>query len=134
MDVLPCLLRTIHTRASLAHPSVTSQNSDQCRGTFSVACGVSLVVAFSLLQKSFLQRLVMSLTILPQRECMRRLPWPLGVLMLLHDTMLTGSNAHRVDIVFSAADRYWVTAANGPMLVVGLSSIVRFLETCRKGV
>ncbi len=57
MDVFPCLLRSIHTRASLAHPSVTSQNPDQCSGTFPVACGVSLLVAFSLLPKSFLQRL-----------------------------------------------------------------------------
>jgi len=54
--------------------------------------------------------------------------------MVLYDPMLTGVDAHHGDMVFSAGDRYSVTAANGPMLVVDLSSIVRFLETCRTGV
>ncbi len=65
---------------------------------------------------------------------MRRLLWALGVLMVLHDPMLTGVDADRGDKVFPAGDRYWVTAANGPMLVVDQSSMVRFLETCRTGV
>ena len=47
--------------------------------------------------------------------------------------MLTGVNAHRGDMVSAAGDRYWITAANGAMLVVGLSSMIRFLETCRIG-
>ncbi len=54
--------------------------------------------------------------------------------MVLHDPMLTGVDADRGDKVFPAGDRYWVTAANGPMLVVDQSSMVRFLETCRTGV
>jgi len=65
---------------------------------------------------------------------MWRLLWALRVLMALHDPMLTGGNAHRGNMVFSIGDRYWVTAANGSMLVVGLLLMVRFLETCRTGV